>query len=290
MIRFNKIQRTIVLCCCISFVACGGKPKNKVPENIYAHDELYTDEFVLKDSLGMDFSGEPYPMGVDESFDDFVFAYASNKDFQVQRTKFPLPIIEDGKESSFIQKKEWVNDSLFTDRYFYTILFDKEEDMDMVGESELTEARVEWIYLDDYSTKSYNFKRLDKIWLLKSISKDQLEDKKNEDFIKFYNQFASDTIFQVSRLEKPLEYVTTDPEDDFEILETVIDANSWRSLSPVLPVKKLVNINYGQPNDAESTSKILAVKGIGNGFSNVYFFKMNKQGSWKLYKFEDIGV
>ena len=290
MIKITKIQKLFVLSSCILIMACGGSPKKKVEENVYANEELYTDDFILEDSLGMDFSGEPYHMGVDESFDDFVFAYAANPDFQAQRTKFPLPVIEENLDSSFLDRNNWVVDTLFTDKAFYTILFDKEDDMDMVSQPDLIDARVEWLYLCDKSTKSYNFKRTNAIWMLESISMGHLEEYQNEEFVKFYGKFATDTVFQLSRLTHPLEYVTTDPEDDFEILETVIDSNSWRNLKPVLPSTKLVNINYGQPNNPKSKTKILAVKGIGNGFSNVFFFKLNRKGVWELFKFEDIGV
>ncbi|KAA6307939.1 hypothetical protein EZS27_040388, partial [termite gut metagenome] len=32
---------------------------------------------------------------------------------------------------------------------------------------------------------------------------------------------------------------------------------------------------------------IVALKGIGNGFSNTLYFQ-RKEGKWELYKFEDI--
>lgn len=49
------------------------------------------------------------------------------------------------------------------------------------------------------------------------------------------------------------------------------------------------NINYGQRNDDDSPTKILALKGIGNGFSNILYFR-RKAGEWELYKFEDTSI
>lgn len=292
MNTFKIIQQGVVLGSTIFFlVACGGQQKKQASENVYANDQLFTDEFIVEDSLGLEFSGEPYVMGVDESFDDFVFAYVANKEFQAQRTRFPLPLYDDESASStFLDRSEWKPDSLFTHRSFYTLLFDIEEEMELSNEADLMEAKVEWIYLDDKSTKVYQFKRTDDIWMLESISRGHLETYKNEEFVIFYKKFATDSLFQVSRLTNPIEYVTTDPDDDFVILETVIDPNSWCNLNPVLPDNKLLNINYGQSNNPDSPTKILAVKGIGNGFSNVFFFKVNNRGLWELYKFEDIGV
>ena len=57
----------------------------------------------------------------------------------------------------------------------------------------------------------------------------------------------------------------------------------------VLPVDRLSNINYGQRNGDDSPTKILALKGIGNGFSNILYFR-RKAGEWELYKFEDTSI
>jgi len=56
-----------------------------------------------------------------------------------------------------------------------------------------------------------------------------------------------------------------------------------------LPADKLSNINYGQQNDDNASHKILALKGIGNGFSNILYFQ-RKDSGWELYKFEDTSI
>ncbi|MDE6161926.1 MAG: DUF4348 domain-containing protein, partial [Bacteroides sp.] len=88
---------------------------------------------------------------------------------------------------------------------------------------------------------------------------------------------------------KPLAFVTTDPDDDFSILETTLDLNQWFAFKPGLPTDRLSNVNYGQRNDDDSPTKILALKGIGNGFSNILYFR-RKAGEWELYKFEDTSI
>ena len=87
----------------------------------------------------------------------------------------------------------------------------------------------------------------------------------------------------------PLIFVTSDPDDDFSILETTIDHNQWFAFRPSLPVERLSNINYGQSNDWDSSTKILALKGVGNGFSNLLYFR-KETGKWILYKFEDTSI
>ncbi len=91
--------------------------------------------------------------------------------------------------------------------------------------------------------------------------------------MEFFGHFAADSLFQSKRVCEPLAFVTTDPDDDFSILETTLDLNQWFAFKPGLPADRLSNINYGQRNDDDSPTKILALKGIGNGFSNILYFR-----------------
>lgn len=137
--------------------------------------------------------------------------------------------------------------------------------------------------------KKYYFERVKGAWMLEGINLRSIERKESEDFVDFFARFASDSLFQSNRVQDPLLFVTTDPDDDFSILETTLDLNQWLAFKPTLPTDRLSNINYGQQNDDHSATKILALKGIGNGFSNILYFQ-RKDGEWKLYKFEDTSI
>ncbi len=95
--------------------------------------------------------------------------------------------------------------------------------------------------------------------------------------------------FQSQRVREPLAFVTTDPDDDFSVLETTLDLNQWFAFKPALPTDRLSNINYGQRNDDDRQLKFWHLKGIGNGFSNILYFR-RKAGEWELYKFEDTSI
>lgn len=231
---------------------------------------------------------EPKPTQADESFDDFIYNFASDDALQRQRIKFPLPYYN-GDHKSDIEKDDWEHDHLFTERHFYTLLFDKEEDMDLVGDTSLTSVQVEWIFVKARQMKKYYFERIKGAWILEAINQRSIEQNENEDFVDFFGHFASDSLFQSKRVQSPLSFVTTDPDDDFSILETSLDLNQWFAFKPVLPVDSLSNINYGQRNDEQSPTKILALKGVGNGFSNILYFR-RKAGEWQLYKFEDTSI
>ena len=194
---------------------------------------------------------DPQPIQADESFDDFIYNFASDDALQRQRVKFPLPYYK-GDEKTNIEERNWKHDDLFTKQHYYTLLFDKEEDMDLVGDTSLTSVQVEWIFVKTRMVKKYYFERIKGAWIL-------------------------------------VAFVTSDPDDDFSILETSLDLNQWFAFKPALPTDRLSNINYGQRNDDNSPTKILALKGIGNGFSNILYFR-RKAGEWQLYKFEDTSI
>ena len=82
------------------------------------------------------------------------------------------------------------------------------------------------------------------------------------------NVFANDSVFQLSRLHEPLKFVTADPEDEFQILETTLEAGQWFAFQPVLPRENLTNVNYGQNENVHSNTKVIEMKGFGNGFNN----------------------
>ena len=268
-------------------VSCGNKKTNIDP---FASITNEVDSVLHKeDSIPqVKLPEEPKPTEADESFDDFIYNFASDEALQLQRVRFPLPYYKKDEKVS-IEKRFWKHDDLFTKQHYYTLLFDKEEDMDLVGDTSLTSVQVEWIFVKKRMMKRYYFERIKGAWILEAINLRPIEKNDNEDFVEFFNRFASDSLFQSQRVQNPLAFVTSDPDDDFSILETTIDRNQWFAFKPVLPTDRLSNINYGQRNDDNSSTKILVLKGIGNGFSNLLYFR-RKGGEWELYKFEDTSI
>lgn len=281
----QTIAGVVVLCL---FSSCGNKKANIDP---FASITNLVDSAMnhRADSANNEkASNEPRPIEADESFDDFIYSFASDPALQEQRIVFPLPYYN-GDHASKIDKKFWKHDVLFSKQSFYTLLFDREEDMDLVGDTSLTSVQVEWIFVKKRMVKKYYFERIKGAWMLEAINLRSIEKSDGENFVDFFGRFASDSIFQSQRIHEPLAFVTTDPDDDFSILETTLDLNQWFAFKPTLPVDKLSNINYGQKNSDNSSLKILALKGVGNGFSNILYFQ-RREGAWELYKFEDTSI
>lgn len=267
--------------------ACGNKQKTSDP---FAALTLMVDSARQQpDSLQQPVEDEsPKPIEADELFDDFIFNYASDDALQRQRTIFPLPYYKDDTPVK-IEKKYWEHDYLFSQQSYYTLLFDREEDMDMVGDTALTSVQVEWVYLKTRMVKKYYFERIKGAWMLEAINLRKIEKGENEDFVDFYTRFVTDSVYQSKHIHTPLKFITIDPDDEFSILETTLDLNQWYAFRPVLPTDRLSNINYGQKNEDQSTTKILKVNGIGNGYSTVFYFR-KKRGEWELYKYEDTSM
>jgi hypothetical protein len=275
-------------CLLILGASCGdGKKKTDVQDV----QEVAVDTMaVVADTLVMEeVVEEPaVPVTADESFHDFLYNFALNEKLQLRRILFPLPYYMDNKKDSVL-KEEWVHDPLFSQQEFYTMLYDNQDDAELEKDTASTSVRIEWIDLKNQKMKRYYFERLYGWWKLEAIDDATMpkEEMQQEDFYEFYQRFANDSVFQAERVADPLPFVAPDPDDEFEILETTIDREQWFAFQPKLPQEFLTNINYGQRLDRKSKTRVIELRGFGNGFSNTLHFRC-RNGEWKLTRFEDM--
>jgi hypothetical protein len=104
----------------------------------------------------------------------------------------------------------------------------------------------------------------------------------NAQFLRFYEQFAADTVFQHQSLADQIVFSGPDPDDDFSTIDGVITPDFWEAFRPELPQHILYNMVYGR-QDPAATHKILLVRGIANGLEVEITFRLHK-GRWKLTK------
>lgn len=283
MIRFIGL---IGLLCMLS--SCGEQKKHKSPieQPVEKVDTMVVTPQVEEDTLIV--VEEVIPVTADESFVDFFYNFASDEAFQSKRIIFPLPYYQEDQVARF-QKEDWMYDPLFSQEEVYTVMFDTEDEMELEKDTSSHSVQVDWICLDSMMTKRYYFERKEDQWYLEAINADKIKDYKGkqESFIDFYLRFVEDSLFEAQRVQDPLLFVTADPEDEFQIVETTLEKGQWFAFRPPLPKKQLTNIHYGQTNVPDSPVKIMELKGFGNGFSNVLHFHC-RQGAWKLVKFEDL--
>ncbi|MGL5958388.1 MAG: DUF4348 domain-containing protein [Phocaeicola sp.] len=268
--------------------SCGGGQKQK---DSFAWDTSVTDSsLVMEDSLALNSLEDSFvvPANADESFIDFLYNFSQSRRLQRTRIDFPIAYNVEG-EVTLIDEKEWVHDSFFSDIEAYTVLFDHPEEMELVKDESANQVKVEWIYLEQKQVKSYSFERKNGIWILKNIellpfTKGELAP---ESFYSFYYQFATDSVFQKRSLATPLVFTTTSSDDEFEVIDTFMDYEQWLTYCSVLP-PFLTNVNYGQSLKSDARTKIVELKGFGNGFNNTLYFE-KKGKTWKLVKYEDLG-
>jgi len=265
--------------------SCENKKKVVEPA-VVLQDTVDSIEFV-EDTIFLIEPVEPsLPTTGDESFDDFIYVFAADTAFQLSRIVFPLPYYEEDTPLK-IERKDWVHDALFVKQTYYTLLMDHEDELEHVSDDSQTSVQVEWIYMKTHKVKRYYFERVDGRWKLEAINERPIVKSKRAEFVDFFVRFAADSLYQIKHMREPLEFVTTDPDDDFSIIETTLDTEQWFAFKPVLPNEKLSNIIYGVETTDETPCKILQLKGVGNGFLNTLFFRRKSNGKWELYKFED---
>lgn len=278
----------IGICLLGCLTSCGGGKKNTD-----AHEEQmeWADSIeAMADSLLVEeVEEEPViPAAADESFADFLYNFALDERLQLRRILFPLPYYMDNQKDS-IMKEDWVYDPLFSQQEFYTMLYDNLDDAELEKDTASTSVRIEWIDLKQKKMKRYYFERLYGWWKLEAIDDATMpkEDNGQEDFYEFYERFANDSLFQAERVADPLPFVAPDPDDEFQILETTIQKAQWFTFQPKLPNEFLTNVNYGQRLNLNSRTRIIELRGFGNGFSNTLYFRC-RNGEWRLTRFEDL--
>ena len=277
----------IAICLLGGMLSCVGGKKNADTQE----DALPVDTMAfMADTLELEeVEEEPIvPASADESFADFLYNFALDEKLQLRRILFPLPYYTDSRKDSIL-KEDWKHDPLFSQQEFYTMLYDHLDDAEHEKDTASTSVRIEWIDLKERKLKRYYFERLYGWWKLEAIDDATMPKEENgqEDFYEFYERFANDSLFQAERVVDPLPFVAPDPDDDFNILETTIQKEQWFAFQPKLPGEFLTNVNYGQRLDGNSRTRVIELRGFGNGFSNTLYFRC-RNGEWKLTRFEDL--
>lgn len=239
---------------------------------VEAYDEEEMDELI---------SEEPMPQSAEELFDDFFFNFASNRHLQPERIHFPLVVRSDAKTDS-LERSEWQMDHFFMHQEEYTLIFDSEQQMDLVQDTTVSEAVVEKIFLNQAFVHRYIFRRENGRWMLDAIEKQTLSLNHNASFLSFYRRFATDSIFCHKSLSPEITFVGPDPDDEFNQMEGVITPDFWEAFAPDLPNDVIYNIVYGRQH-ADSDTKIFVMRGISNGQEVELTFHRDKN-NWKLVK------
>lgn len=224
----------------------------------------------------------PMPRAADELFDDFLFNFSANKQLQMERIAYPLPVTRNG-QTEYVERGQWKMEHFFMRQGYYTLLFDSRQQMEVVKDTSVSRALVERIYFNTGAVQQYQFKRINGAWMLMEVKTDPITANRNASFLEFYHQFVTDSVFQVASLNESVAFEGPDPDDDFAQMEGVITADTWPAFAPELPVRMIYNIVYGEPRKP-TAEKIFVMRGIANGLEQELTFRL-VDGQWKLVKF-----
>ena len=252
-----------------------------------SEDEVVEDSIEAEEDSLILFEEEVVPVSADELFDDFFFSFTTDQRFQMQRVKFPLKCKE-GQDELVISREEWKEFNRFTTQEFYSVLYERESDMEIQKDTAVNEVSVDWIYLNDDYVERYNFVRSqDGQWLLLDFGKEETSATPYASFANFYAKFASDSIFQRESIQFPLHVVAEEQSDGDEGGEAHLSPDEWFEFRQEMPMPEgvMTNINYGQPSISQNR-KILLVEGMSNGLYVKYKFDRTN-GKWRLYEIEN---
>lgn len=244
-------------------------------------DSLTQDSVSKDDSLTQ---AAPIPKAADEYFNDFIYSFTTNIKYQFSRVTFPLPCIKYGK-TSYLKQSQWQFTKLHTRDAIYTVFFDKKSSLDLEKDKDIVDVKIEYFKMKQHQVRRYDFKKVAARWMLVQIEDFALRDYKDYPFIEFYQKFASDTVFQMNHVKSPLSIRVVEPDDEFEKMDGVLDAEQWPSFRPELPVNEFTNIDYGQSLKFRDR-RIVAIEGNSNGFLSLLYFK-KVHGQWLLCRFEN---
>lgn len=248
-------------------------------------DTLLTDS-LTSDSIVDLVEEVPETRAVDELFDDFFFNFAGNKRMQMSRIQFPLPVDDNGY-STQLERGQWHYSHFFMGDGYYCVLVDNTEDDSITKSYTLNEAAVERLNLANGKIKRYDFKRSgdDRAWYLTQVTHSSLDSHPCADFLKFYERFAADSAFQVSRLDNFVTMTAQDEDDEDEDGVTgSIMPEQWEYFKPeIMPHGIVYLVDYGQHHDANH-QQVLLVRGVANGLNIELTFR-RKEGEWRLVKF-----
>lgn len=257
--------------------SCTGKKADGVPMEPVSD----TTEVTETDTLELLITETPMPRAADAMFDDFVFNFAANRRLQLERIVFPLRQKEDEQVTS-IEKEQWQMEHFFMRQGYYTLLFNDDQQMELMKDTAVNETIVEKIQLRKQRVTQYMFQRIRGAWMLWEIRMTPLEENVDADFLAFYRKFVSDSTFQVKSLNETVQFMGPDPDDDFNMMEGVITPDTWEAFAPVLPSRMIYNIVYGKPKPS-GDNKIFLLRGVSNGMELELRFK-KVAGKWRLMK------
>ena len=284
MKKLSLITVMLAVLTIVCFTSVGCTDKKPAP----AVDSTAADTAVA-DTQAMDSTEKlieetPMPKAADELFDDFLFNFAASRKLQMERIHFPLAVYRNDKLKKHIAKRHWKMEHFFMRQGYYTLIFDNKAQIKLVKDTTISHVVVEKIFFKIKTVQQFVFDRKNGEWMLTAIEYKPIFQNMNASFLKFYEKFSRDSLFQINSMAEEVKFTTPDPDDDFSSITGNMMPEQWPDFKPgLIPTGTLYNIIYGQKY-SESTRKVFMVRGIANGLEIEMVFR-RRSGKWLLTEF-----
>ena len=274
----------------VIILSCGGKTSSSDSSDGGGNEEL---DVSLRENSGGAAKEEELGISEDVSpaldgvFNDFLFAYLHSRTLRRERTAHPLRLEHTTRPTEMLEEFDPEFELGFLSGEYFTTLYGSVSQMLEEDEEEVEEdsaANLQRINLNDGTIRNFLFLREEGHWRLDAICEATFEDDDLGDFLSFYAQFCTDTLFQIQSVADPLHIVIQDFEDEDENIDGIIDADQWHSFCPEVPSGIISNIRKGQSYGGQKI--VLRKSGLSSGLQEVFTFT-KERGNWRLTKYEN---
>lgn len=263
------------------FFATGCFDKSLRSDDALADDSASVDT-LSADSISQVVEETPMPVAADELFDDFFFNFASSRKVQGERVRFPLAVDNFGKQGT-LEKSRWKRERFFMSQGYYTLIFNKYKQTQLVKDTTVSEAMVERIAISRGRVTRWHFARERGLWYLTSMRQMPLKQHPDAAFLMFYQRFVTDSVYQQEALCDPVIFTGPDPDDDFSTMTGELMPEQWPMFAPWLPSGTIYNIIYGSEPYPKTNFRVFMLRGISNGMQMEMQF-VRQKGQWRLKK------
>ena len=271
----------------VSLLSCGRRNQGAKSEKqeVEFEESFPTDTLQQQEEeLGIN---EEVSSALDGVFNDFLFAYLHSRTLRRERTAHPLRLEHTTRPTEMLEEFDpefelgFLSGEYFTTLYGNALQMQQEDDEEMEEDSIVNLQRIN---LNDGTIRNFQFQREQGRWMLDAILEATFEDDDLGDFLSFYAQFCTDSLFQTQSIADPLHIVIQDSEDEEGSIDGIIDADQWQTFCSEVPNGIISNIRKGQRYGGQRL--VLRKSGLSNGLQEVFTFT-KERGNWRLTKYEN---
>lgn len=222
----------------------------------------------------------PMPKAADELFDDFFFAFSNSRKIQKERIVWPLKLIVN-ETAEEMPENHWQMERFYADEGFYVLLLDDERQLKLAKDTAVHNVVVKHVNIGNNHLKNFKFNKIEGKWMMTEIEEESLSDSKNASFLRFYQHFATDSIYCLESIEDSIKFTGPDIVDENLTTTRYIFAEEYFDWAPELATN-FYAVTYGQKENSSNNKVFIMRQPASSQECRLYFRR--RGSSWKLYR------